>query len=851
MAEEKEMTSIEYYVRKEKRLRPNTTNTSPGFFEESELKTKAKTAGSYAGPDDSLKDEKDATSENGWIAPYDYYKNNTKTVNSSRETTNGMIQKPLEQDTDKYFFKNLYWWCEDLHNWCIYKADCVNNPYLNSFYLHLWNGLDNWVPIYNFYAKGDEKFAYLQNAIIDRKLQRNEYVVMHRGTLKNTPSKWSYGNGPLTINHAFVLKKDDRFTINSDNNFQTIRWSTPKHIESMSEFEDANRLMKLEANGEEFAVDIRIRYNFATTDSMKNIAGGDENGGIPNKNPWFQNHKFNACDKGTSYSCTFKNYTSDDNNGKLIVKKESQCNSYNEHDRYISWNNTCSFTNKAIADDDNYKAGGKYGAANIKTPLNYRGAVYNHILMNAFAMEKIFAVYFYKKDTVNNKLTLLNNIWMNTEEDNPDIMTDPNDANNKSAPIYMSFVDIQMLFYKSMKSYWSMPGNRDIERTCTFSYDVWKKKNYLMALTVLSLIHPVTDPGQENFYFEQSYAEQEKFISNVVDGVCSVTVPRVLYTISKTDSELVVGDLMIPAALAPGMDPVNEPRMVDEILSAFLPGLMNGIVVQGTVGENVTGALLGLGGVAILGPIGAPIAMGIYNAYRKHKNANTIALPQWNINVYRYKKTDTGYTLADSDAVTSYGELADNTTANNIATILGAALGAGALGTRGHIEDIDSMWYGYKMYIIQKPIIFDIVTSNYREGSSTGNPAVYRLPSGDIALSSQLHWAGKHRLIGGPDENGSSSVQAANRFINEVCQGYFGNGNKKTIDEHWLKEYKLDKDQQSKDGGLVNNQALESGYVFEQINNNSTDKLKLKLVTNRPIVITTGTSDNDDVAKKW
>jgi hypothetical protein len=161
------------------------------------------------------------------------------------------------------------------------------------------------------------------------------------------------------------------------------------------------------------------------------------------------------------------------------------------------------------------------------------------------------------------------------------------------------------------------------------------------------------------------------------------------------------------------------------------------------------------------------------------------------------------------------------------------------------------MWYGYKMYIIQKPIIFDIVTSNYREGSSTGNPAVYRLPSGDIALSSQLHWAGKHRLIGGPDENGSSSVQAANRFINEVCQGYFGNGNKKTIDEHWLKEYKLDKDQQSKDGGLVNNQALESGYVFEQINNNSTDKLKLKLVTNRPIVITTGTSDNDDVAKKW
>lgn len=856
MAEQKEMNSIEYYVRTEKRLLPNTTNTSRGFYEESELKTKAKTVGNYTGPNNSLNDEKDATSEHGWIAPYDYYKNNTKTVNTSRDTTNGMIQKSQELDTDKYFYKNLYWWCEDLHNWCVYKADCVNNPYLNSFYLHVWNGLDNWVPAtYNFLAKPDERFAALQNRIITNKLLRNECIVMHRGSLRNTPNAWTFGNGPLTINHALVLKKADKFTINSDNNFQTIRWSTPKHIESMSEFEDANRMMKMEAGGEEFAVDIKIRHDFAATNSMTVFAGGYENNGIPNDNPWFQGHKFNACDKGTSYSCTFNNYTSDDSNGHLIRKKESQCNSYNDHTRMIYWknnivvdNNHPYLVNKAIADDPDYDTGGKYGKPDLKIPLNYRSEVYNHVLMNAFAMEKIFAVHFYKKDAVNNKLTLLNNKWINLDAPEEDIATDPYDAESKSYPIYMSYVDIQMLFYKSMRSYWVMPGNKSIDRTCPFTYDVWKKKNYVTVLTIMSLIHP--NPASPEYYFQQDYATQENFVSNIMDGVCTVTAPRVLYTIKKTNTELVIGDLLIPAALAAGMDPINEPRLVDEVLSVFLPMLMNGIVVQGTVGENITGALLGLGGISLLGPVGAPIAMGAYNSYRKHKNANTIALPQWNINVYKYTKSDSGYTLATADPVMSYGDLADETTANKVATVINICLNNG-LFTGDYIEDFDSMWKGYKMYIIQKPLIFDVVTSHYREGLSTGNPAVYRLPSGDIALASQLHWAGKNRLIGGPDENGSSSVQAANRFINEVCQGYFGNGNKKTIDEHWLKEYKLDKDQQSKDGGLVNNAALESGYVFEQINNNSTDRLKLTIVTNRPVVITTGTGENVDVAKKW
>ena len=75
MAEEKQMNSIEYYVREHKRLNPEPykTSTFPGFYDESVLKTKEKTSSPLNIPDDALQDENDATTEKGWIAPYDFY----------------------------------------------------------------------------------------------------------------------------------------------------------------------------------------------------------------------------------------------------------------------------------------------------------------------------------------------------------------------------------------------------------------------------------------------------------------------------------------------------------------------------------------------------------------------------------------------------------------------------------------------------------------------------------------------------------------------------------------------------------------------------------------------------------
>lgn len=838
MAEEKVMNSIEYYEHQFKRLLPGKTDTFPGFYKDSVLKTKAKTADPQTPRDDRLTDPNDATSEKGWIAPYDYYKEDTRVFNNDRNVTNGMVQKSeLAEDTD-VFYKNLYWWCEDLHNWCVYKSDCVNFPYLNSFYLHVWNGLNKWVPaIYSFYADWNEKFAPVQNTIIFNKLQRGEAIVMHRGAMKDTPSKWAFSNGPLTVNHGFVLKKTEKFSVNSDNNFQTIRWSTPRHIESFSEYEDANRKMTINADGEAFLVDIRFRSDFAATDSYKLI--------LEHGHPWCQGHKFNACDRGTSYSCTFHNFTSDEN-GHLIWKKESQCQSYNDLDRVAHWKNTYKdgLTNKAITQDfiD------KYGNENIMTPLDYRGEVYNHILLNAFAMEKVFAVYFYKKDPITGQATLLENNWSNQDlpEGHPDIVT----INGKtSAPVYMSYVDIQMMFYKGMRDYWTMPHGGSTER---FSYDVWKIKNYRMLLTVMSMLHPA-NAADPDAYFNYDYSVQEEFVSATVDGIHYTTYPTVLFSINNdtTTGELKVGELRILPLIAANMAALSEPRDIDYVLSMFLPGLMNGIVATGSFANNVAATALGIVGFSLLGGPGAALAMYAFNVYQKHKNANTIEMPPWNVNTYTFMESNGTYTFPPAGGIVMYGSYQDQNYCNTVANGILTALNYGFDRTK-HIENYDStFWGGYKVFIATMPTISDAATSNLREGLSIGNPAVYRLPTGDILLASQLHWGGKNRLIGGPGDNVYNSVQYADKFINEVCQGYFGKGLDKTIDQHWLKEYKLEKDQDSNESGLVSNAALEFGYAFEQINNNNTERFKMSVETNRPVVITSVSGENVDAAKKW
>ena len=846
MAEEKQMNSIEYYVREHKRLNPEPykTSTFPGFYDESVLKTKEKTSSPLNIPDDALQDENDATTEKGWIAPYDFYKNNSHTVNDSIDPNNGFIQAS-DKTTDNVFkYKDLYWWCEDLHNWCVYKSDCVNNQYLNSFYLHVWNGLNNWVPAtYAFRVFPDQKFAPLQNKIIDGKINRNEIIVMHRGAMKNSPCNWQFSNGPLTINHAFILKKADRYSVNSENNFQAIRWSSPKHIVNTTEYSQADDLMKISVAGNNFYIDFYVRDEFAKTNSMWVMFTTDENNKeIPKHSPFYSNHQLNCCHRKSSGSCTFS-YPVCENagvgNGAVAYKKESQCNSYNDNfPRTIYWDNTNSgsFTNKLISDRSAFEQ--KYGSEKVKTPLNYRFCKYNHVLMSSLAMEKIFAVQVYTKDK-NGNLTLIPNLWLNQDAPAGDRRSLGDVTNNP--PLYMSYVDIAEIFFRgTMDSdvLWTMPANRHNDNsTEDFDRDIiWKPKNYLLMTTLLSMFQEAYLDEHQNYnkFFDLDAEKVKKWYTNTIDTITTYgQYFTVLYQPDPQKNVIVRQEFYMPMINNPG----------------------DGMYL-GYTSDTAPWAYAIVPLAPFIG-IGDLISWGI-NSDEKGKHI----LPQpTNAAVMRFEYEDNKYTLLSvTDYTTEVGDANENNTNiqgyRQMAAIVEQMLNNLTEGQR--IENIDSMvtYPGYKDFTIVVKELFKPSTSNLREGTSISNPAVYRLPTGDIALCSQLHWGGEQRLIGGPGNLNlpnpvQDSVDNADAFINKQCQLYFGNGNKKTINEHWLKEYNTELDYSSKDFGIVENQALQSGFVFEQINNNNTDKFKLTLSTYRPVVITSVSGENVDVAKKW
>ncbi len=851
MAEEKVMNSISYYEREHKRIDPRPDNTYyvNGFYQESELKSKDKTRNAPNYADNSLQDESQATSDHGWIAPYDFYKENVHTTNPSTNVNNGFIQTEDETANSVFKFKDQYWWCEDLHNWCVYTTDCVNNPYLNSFYLNVWNGLDNWVPAtYSFSADKTAKFSPLQNKIIQKKIDRGECIVMHRGALKNTPSEWKFSNGPLVINHAWILKKSETYSVNSENGFQAIRWSTPKHIVNNSEYSEADKLMRVTAGGLTFKVDIKVRKAFADTNSMWKMFAEDKKSTdktTPHNLAFYSKHQMNACDYKTSYRCTFEYPVCENGgtgDGSVTWIEESQCNAYNHFGRTLYWRTDSSgITNKAI--DDDFKK--KYGDENVKSPLNFRVCKYNHLLMNSMAMEKIFAVHIYMVGTDGD--VLLPNIWINKNAPEEDRRSY---SGGTSYPIYMSYVDICMLFFNgSIVSDWNMPGNKDEgDRSVPFTKDgVWKIKNYPMVITLLSMLQRADqDPENVNKFFDMDYSKAQKWLAKTVDTLnTTASYFTVLYRPKEPDS-----------------DGTNYVMRYEFYRPITQKDQDQATYIARYVADNFDNENLGtVAGVAVdvLCPIWGAVDLLTY-AFSDDKKSK---IPEQLANCARMtfiKKDDNTLELNTVNDYTLYIDHADRNTNDSGYKQMGLIVEKmlNSLTGSQRIEYIDSMitWPGYKEYFAISDALFEPSTSNLREGLSISAPPVYRLPTGDIALCSQLHWAGENRLLGGPgdsnlDNPAEDSVDKANRFINSQCRLYFGAGNNKTIDDHWLKEYKTEADISSKDFGLVENQSLQTGYVFEQINNNNTEKLKMTVTTFRPIVITTISGENVDTAKKW
>ena len=202
-------------------------------------------------------DEKIAS--DNFITPTEYY-------NKNSEGTQGSVEK----DKQGYYNANgtntnieiKWFWLEELKNWCTYTVSTNGHQALNIFTLSVWNGKNGWISISNE-TMSDDPYSLTQDLFGIHKLQepflldaRGYYLSNNtfiQGTDKHVYTKLDSGKNDITqlrglaqnvdlnngvtevksllpyrLHHirGFRLQKNTKYTINDQNNFQTIRWNT-------------------------------------------------------------------------------------------------------------------------------------------------------------------------------------------------------------------------------------------------------------------------------------------------------------------------------------------------------------------------------------------------------------------------------------------------------------------------------------------------------------------------------------------------------------------------------------------------------------------------------------------------
>lgn len=167
--------------------------------------------------------------------------------------------------------------------------------------------------------------------------------------------------------------------------------------------------------------------------------------------------------------------------------------------------------------------------------------------------------------------------------------------------------------------------------------------------------------------------------------------------------------------------------------------------------------------------------------------------------------------------------------------------------------------------------------TNFRVGVVLGCPCIWRLPTGELAMCTKLHWnsdCGISYYYKKIDEYGFKAVTdpfvtktglAYNKFmlgkeditdvtsyLNGVCAQFFGKGETKTIETDWLRDYRFDISLDEYKMASKDNykSMLNSELMFEQHNINKENSLKCSFEINRPVVTTTEKT-NKDYIKKW
>lgn len=927
-----------------------------------------------------LDDPKKATTENGWISPMEFYSNKANiNVNESRDVNNGMIQK---KDIIVHKFKDLYWWCEDLHNWCVYEATCDGITYLNMFKLLVWNGRDGWEPINGYRIDESKTFSPLQNTFFQKMEIFGQTVPLNRGMDLRIGTNFT--RGPLTINHGILLNKTNKYSINSSNQFQTLRWSGNKHISNSSEFTD---YMYYITSGTNKRTKFVVKFRNAIRNGIELITQDDyDEQNSPYTDTQDHNIQSRSTDmkvKRTNIDVGYMNSKDDTEGYGIYATKQKPVWRYNGDEwddnkgsnlhymHAIDNSIDTPLTQKDRPEKIKTKQDAERWDSCRITPINLYHHKYNHAAFKAIVWDKIFALYFVDSNGKFFNTSIARQIFpdaWNASLDDPNSLDSKDvltyDDGTKIYPIYVSILDLLFIFkglnfdeLGSADQGWGNSGKDNIATyseldwlgpdtkagTIKFTKDTWRSRNEYLLKKIYTIINQAFIDGFD--YTTYTVTDTEKF-NKWIEQAKSLSYPtdepvKIFYS-TKKDSEDKCGILYLyefgwysedksrfkeswyePTTtynIGHTLDifttmendqNFNTARFQTDFEDGFRRGFGDNVVagsigytlgsiVGGLVIEPVTDVVTGLyttakydvRAVKKLGSIakdivsfdvkalwndtlafwestGAAIGSALNTVFEVVKSPFT-----WGYNFitggekdkvilkYNYSRYDAKMKALDNNAIVESSEThydIGESWRENCKKLINDIV-------NGIVDCNDRMNNSVNFMPLASSFDnnFSITPekSYLREGISTGNPAVWRTATGQIMLSTFLVWGGKEGLIGGPtkkmldEETGEEIIvdtgnHYAETFINNLCQDWFGNGKDKTINNHWLKEYVIDKDEVATKNSLITVGALEAGKVLEQFGIIQKNKLKIKLNTYRPTIVTTGDQINIDIAKKW
>lgn len=560
------MNSLNYYEYENTPSHDADANFDNNGFEKTpNYITDASRLGETGEVEETVENTGNMTSDEGWISPYDYYRNNNFNWTSKNDDENGMLQDQRDNDTNTGRYKNSYWWCDDLKNWCVYRVnnevDTASDTYVNTFVLLVWNGISNWVPfkLDELVLRGKNKFEPAQTRIIERKKAKGETVNQIIGKSKFlTPTKTDSPKGPVTWNTGIILKNTEAYTINDEDKFQTMRWSTPQHITSEEWFSSYEVAAKFTGNhnlvegNNSNAIRLTIRQELQKDKAMLPFIGGSNENGIGDRNYFWETFRFNPLtnyvlnpkvQKGqegagaiSNINCLYYDTDAKEFKYDLVnlldyknkVKKITFKNALNGKDKdkvkTTLWNDERHTTKEKLKEEQDRIL-----------PIIVEVDADSYALLSPAAFEKIFVLTGVKviedEETGDVSYTTLDQPFFNGDKAGKDCK-----YTEDAHPLYLSYVDILFLFYNfnslaeenNFKMYVSDVNAKDTDSSTTVKwlYDDWKTQNEGLILAVLGML--LDNVINENAIYSTVESDKNAFFSYIpylaVDGESELRV---------------------------------------------------------------------------------------------------------------------------------------------------------------------------------------------------------------------------------------------------------------------------------------------------------------------------------------